>query len=136
MLVAHMKKGLSYESFSAEIGTHRNTLYNWEKDHPEFLDAKKRGMDLCQAFFEKIGNAAMVGENVTNPTTGKTINFKHFNGPMWMFSMKARFGWRDRVSIEHEGNPDKPLEIKNRSDEEILKRVTELAAKLKPTDTQ
>jgi len=131
MLVEHMKEGYSFESFGAKIDSHRDTLYEWAKVHPKFSDAKKRGMEACQYRFEKIGNTAMLGQDITDPKTGKKVSFKNFNFPAWMFSMKARFGWRDRVSIEHEGNPDKPIEIKNRSDEEILNRITELGDKLK-----
>ena len=136
MVIAHMKQGLSFESFAGTIGVHKDTLFEWCKVHPEFSDSKKMGLELCRAYFERIGNAAMLGQPIKDEKTGKTIDFKNFNTTIWVFSMKNRFGWRDRTTVEHEGNPEKPIEIRGRTDEEILNRVTELAAKLKSIESK
>lgn len=55
MLIEHMAKGHSYESFSASVRRiypndkerhfSRETVYNWEKDNEEFLYAKKCAFD-------------------------------------------------------------------------------------------
>ena len=56
MLIKHMAQGFSYESFSAECGTFRQTLYDWEKRYPAFFDAKKTGNELRLKLFEELGN--------------------------------------------------------------------------------
>jgi len=86
-LVEHMKQGYSFESFSATIGTHRDTLYEWVKVQPAFSDAKKRAREGGQFMWEKMGIA---GAN------GKLPNF---NTGAWIFNMKNRFRWTDRVEL-------------------------------------
>lgn len=86
-LVDHMSQGFSYESFSAVIGTCRSTLYNWEKSHPEFLDAKKRAFDACQLRWESM-------------CIDTIFESKGLNTPAWIFNMKNRFGWKDKQDGE------------------------------------
>lgn len=96
-LADHMREGLSFESFAAEIGVHRGTLYEWVKAHPEFSDAKKRGEAASLLYWEKIGIQGMLGE------------IDKFNVTAWIYSMKCRFpGWRqDKSSPEKTaGNSD------------------------------
>jgi len=89
MLIDHMASGLSYETFAAIIRTHRSTLYNWEKQYPQFLDAKKLGKEAAQVFWEKIGLAQAVGDK----TYGKG------NCASWIFNMKNRFNWTDKQEL-------------------------------------
>lgn len=89
MLIAHMKSGLSFESFSAEIGVHRETLYEWVHAQPAFSDAKKVAYDLNLGFWEKQGVQGLWGD--------KTLTF---NSAVWIFNMKNRHKWRDRQEIE------------------------------------
>lgn len=88
-LIEHMKEGYSYESFAAIVETHKQTLYNWEKKYPEFLDAKKQAFDHCRLFWEKHGVQGMWGG-------------KEFSAPVWIFNMKNRFHqeWKDKHEIE------------------------------------
>lgn len=79
-----MKKGFSYETFAALLSVSRETLYEWERVHPEFSDTKSQAMELSQYFWESEGLKGM-----NNP--------REFNGTLWMFNMKARFGWRDGI---------------------------------------
>jgi hypothetical protein len=83
-----MEQGLSYESFSATIGTHRDTLYAWEKVHPEFSDAKKIGRELSLLWYERIGNQATQGE------------VPNFNATAWVFSLKNKHQYRDKTPEE------------------------------------
>ncbi len=41
-LILHCKKGLSYEAFAGVVDVCVDTLYEWEKVHPKFSEAKKR----------------------------------------------------------------------------------------------
>lgn len=94
MLIDHMATGLSYESFSAVIDTHRSTLYNWEKQFPQFFDAKKKAVEQCQSTWEKIGMAMTLGDK----KKGKGAV------PVWIFNMKNRFNWADKVEATHGGH--------------------------------
>ena len=87
-LIEHMRQGFSFESFGAIIGSHRDTLYEWAKVHEPFSDAKKRAVGEGLLFYEKVGLAGMTGK------------LKGFNPAAWIFSMKNRFQWQDRVEIE------------------------------------
>lgn len=88
MLVDHMNGGLSFESFAGLIGTSRSIIYDWIKAHPEFLDAKRIGEDRCRIFWEKIGLAGTLGK------------IPGFNATTFIFNMKNRFRWRDRLEDE------------------------------------
>ncbi len=116
-LIAHMAKGLPYETFSAEIEVGRDSLYEWEKKHPEFADAKKRAREKQYLALAQTGMAGMVGQitTVTSRTT-KTITRKvdgrevteqtvhetyapSFNAAAWIFYMKNCQGWRDIIEF-------------------------------------
>lgn len=83
MLINHMKEGLSFESFAADVNSCKDTIYKWTKKYPEFAYAKKKGHSLCLKFWEKLGRAG---------TAGKIPNF---NATSWIFNMKNRFFWRN-----------------------------------------
>jgi len=90
MLIKHMgEEGLSYETFAAVIEVNKDTLYEWEAVHPEFSEAKKLAFEKNRAFWEKIGTAGMVGK------------IPGFNATVWIFNMKNRHGWRDRIETEN-----------------------------------
>jgi transcriptional regulator with XRE-family HTH domain len=101
-LQAHMAGGLSYESFAGKIGVGINTLYEWEKKHTAFREAKSRGKAASLQFWEQIGLAAVLGIDLPSKG-GQTINGRKINAAMWIFTMKCRFrdqGWRDDKVIE------------------------------------
>ncbi len=83
-LISHMSGGLSFESFSALIGVHRDTLYEWAKAHPDFHEAKKIGLDASLLYYEKIFKLGIMGK------------IKNFNATSLIFLMKNRFKWTDR----------------------------------------
>lgn len=101
-LVDHMAEGFSFETFAATIDCNRDTLYEWCKVHKEFSDAKKDGMDKSQIYFEKLGKAAMLGK------------IEGFSASVWIFSMKNRFRWQDKVEISG-GDETKPLVLAYKS---------------------
>lgn len=105
-LIDHMAMGKSFETFCAclfresngEIRVSRATLYNWCEQHPEFLDAKKLGIELSYEFWEELGITAV------NTPPGQ------FNTGVWVFNMKNRFCWRDKVELS--GDDEKPVALK------------------------
>jgi len=88
MLIDHMATGMSFESFAAEIETHRGTLYNWKKQYPEFLNAHKIGIDKMTKFFEKIGLMGMAGK------------IPGFNPTVYVWTTKNKLRWTDRVETD------------------------------------
>jgi hypothetical protein len=99
MLINHMSKGKSYETFGITIGVSKQTLYDWEKVNPDFLDAKKLAFDACLSFWEDMGI-----EGCWNKPGEKTLNTG-----VWVFNMKNRFKWTDRVEVQGSGDDEKPL---------------------------
>lgn len=91
-LIDHMSKGLSYETYSATIGTCRETLYAWEKAYPDFLNAKKKAFEECNIFWERMGMHGVMGK------------IEGFNATMWIFNMKNRFKWTDRIESNVSAN--------------------------------
>lgn len=87
-LIDHMAKGYSFESFAGLIGVQRATIYNWVEKHPQFLDAKNTAFEKSRLFWERIGVAG---------TTGKLPGW---NPTGWIFNMKNRFNWRDKIETE------------------------------------
>ena len=94
-LIKHMQDGFSYESFAASIGTHRSTLYNWEKQYPEFLDTKKIAMEMCQFWWEKAGKDGLYSVFGEDEKGRRAEIEKCISPSLWIFNMKARFRWKD-----------------------------------------
>src|SRR5580698_3876937 len=92
-LIIHMKDGYSYESFAASIGTCRQTLYNWEKNYPEFLDTKKIAMEMCQYWWEKAGKEGLYSVFAEDEKGRRGEIEKCISPSLWIFNMKARFRW-------------------------------------------
>lgn len=100
MLIKHMGvDGLSYESFAGVIEVDRDTLYHWETKYPKFSDAKKLAVSKNKVFWEKIGMAGMAGQ------------IPGFNATLWIFNMKNRHGWRDRIETDNKHQIDGKLNI-------------------------
>ena len=76
-------------SFAAKCNVSVATLYNWEGQHPEFLEAKKRGEAQSFVHWEDLGLEMAEGKVDGNPT-------------IWIFNMKNRFGWKDKQEIEQQ----------------------------------
>lgn len=81
------KLGKSKTWMAAEIGISKQTFYDWEKAHPEFLDATTRAMAACQQWWEDAGQAGMIANC--------------FNSTVWAKNMAARFrdDWTERQEI-------------------------------------
>lgn len=87
MLIKHMSKGFSYESFAGVVDVDRDTLYAWEKVQPQFSDSKKKAFAKCMLFWE---NKGILGQDFG----------KDFNAAVWCFNMKNRFGWKDKFEAD------------------------------------
>lgn len=93
MLKAHMAKGYSFESFGADVGVSRDTLFMWAQRWADFADAKRIGQELSRKCLEGVGLGLAVGE-IKGSTTA------------WVFMMKNMHGWQDNIAIESHGTID------------------------------
>jgi len=101
MLIDHMGKGLSYESFAGLLSICRDTLYEWESKHEVFSYSKKVGKEKSLLFWEQQGIDGLYATSIIETSTDgtKTATAVKMNTSAWIFIMKNRCGWRD--NIEH-----------------------------------
>lgn len=138
MLIAHMGEGLSYETFAAKIGTCRATLYNWEKQFPEWLDTKKKAMEVNQLWWEMAGVNGLY-TIVEHGEGGQTVIEKKINPSMWIFNMKARFRWKDTDPKNDELPPGQEKDVLSMEDKKKLlsqakKEIEKLEEEIKQTN--
>ena len=108
LLITHMRDGLSFESFGGVLLVSKRTLYDWEKAHPEFLDAKRVGESVSRLYWEKVGADGLHNQTIKGDD-GLTVT-KSINATIWIFNMKNRFQWRDKSPDEiREENGERPL---------------------------
>ena len=93
-LVDHMAKGYAYEAFAHKIGVITDTLHDWEKRYPEWMEAKKRAFAANFYFWEH--------KLITSIEHGTP-----FNMAAYIFSMKTRF------KIGLETNHKTVVQVKN-----------------------
>lgn len=84
-LIDHMAEGFTFESFAGLINVNADTLYEWCKVHPEFMQAKREGRTKQLYANEKtlrdIARGKIRGANVTAQ----------------IFIMKNCHRWTDRL---------------------------------------
>jgi hypothetical protein len=104
MLIDHMAKGYSFESFGSVTDTCKDTLYEWVKVHPEFSDSKKRATEKSRYWWESQGIDNILNKKeMTKDSEGNTVLVEtSLNAAAWIFNMKNRFKeeWRDKQEIE------------------------------------
>lgn len=91
-----MATGLSLAAAAAELGIHRQRVYEWVEKHPEFADTIKLAMSKRQAFLER----RLLKDDLAGPQITSTI-----------FALKnaAASDWREKVDHEHTGKDGKDL---------------------------
>lgn len=151
-LKKHMAKGYSFETFAAEIGTHRDTLYAWCKTLKDFSDARNEAFDLNLRFWEQLGLQGATGQlrriSKEEPviengvpvldSDGKVLMRREyepatFGQAVWIFNMKNRHRWRDRV--ENVGDPggDKGKPYATASEAELDRKIQEHVDDMQPS---
>lgn len=127
LIIQHMRQGFSIESFPAVIYERtgvmvsKQSIYEWEEVHQEFSDAINTGRALSQKYYEEIARSGMSGnlrrvsketpllhegkavlDEHGKPLTKKEYDAATFNASSWIFTMKNRFHWTDK--LEHSGS--------------------------------
>lgn len=83
MLIEHMDLGNPFSTFAAKINVNVDTLYEWQKKHKKFSEARKIGQSKLEHFLYRLGLAIASGKVKGNPAT-------------WIFMMKNICNWTDR----------------------------------------
>lgn len=92
-----MKKGYSKEAVAGHLGICKDTLYRWDAKHKDFSDALKVGLEFSRMFWEKIAL-----DHLTHTKASKQLN-----SVVWLFNMKNRFGWADKIETKTEDTTEK-----------------------------
>lgn len=79
--------GKSKAWMAAELGVSKQTVYDWEAAHPNFLEATTRAITFSQQWWEDAGQRGMEADK--------------FNSAVWTKNMAARFRdeWTDRQEL-------------------------------------
>lgn len=106
MLIDHMSEGLSFLSFAGVVSVSYDTLYEWEKVHPEFSDAKGIARAKQLIWDERLLNKGSQGSQ------------RGYNAAAHKWKMANAHKWTDRV--EHtersvKGMTDEELEAEARA---------------------
>lgn len=102
LVIDHLANGYSIESFAGSIGVDRSTPYAWAGLHESFKEAVEVGLAKSQKYWESVGKLGMIGK------------VPGFNATVWIFSMKNKFGWRDRHEIKSLRPEDEFAEVSHR----------------------
>lgn len=154
ILMDHMEKGGTFESFAAKIRHSKQTLYNWLKVYPDFVDAKNIGEGLSLQFYLNLGNMIATGQlrrlksekpliidgKVQYDANGNVLmerEWEYTSGGQstWIFMMKNIHKWHDRIDMKHGGMPvdEAPpitIDVSGWTKEQLERRMTELMLKM------
>lgn len=94
-ILASMASGLSLAAAAAELGIHRQRVYEWEARHPDFADTIRLGRAKRQLYLERRLLSADQGPVVTST----------------IFALKNAAGedWREKQEHEISGKDGGPL---------------------------
>lgn len=106
------REGCSDVEIRAEFGISDDLWYRWLEEDAEFSRTAKQAKALCHAKWEQMGRKMAFGQIEGNPTT-------------WIFNMKNRFNWRDKVDTEGTMR----VELKDVPDEDLDRRIAELQSR-------
>ena len=102
-LVDAMAGGLTAEAAAARIGISARSLFYWQQQHPEFLQAIQEGRQRSQLWWEERALAMASGE--AGNTQIVMLGLRNRS--------RAATGWNnDTVKLEHTGPEGGPVEVK------------------------
>ena len=113
MLIEHMRGGLSYLSFAGKVEVAFKTLFEWEKDYPEFKEAKEVGMALSILWDESLLNKG---------TEGKV---RGYNAAAHKWKMTNRYKWSDRSEVEYKTTEKMDLDELKKEAARLLQDLNE-----------
>lgn len=102
-------EGCSDVEIRADLKISDDLWYRWIAEDEEFARTAKAAKAACHAKWEEFGRKMAFGQAEGNPTT-------------WIFNMKNRFSWKDKVETEHSGS----IALTDMTDEELERRIAAL----------
>ncbi len=99
MIIIHCHNGGTFEEFASAIGVCVDTIQEWGDRHHEFSVAKARAKQEALNFMVKLGRKSLLGQRIGPEGKSRAINW-----PLWIFFMKARFGWREENAESDDGD--------------------------------
>lgn len=149
-LITHCKKGGSFESFGSVVSCGRATLYLWLNAHPEFMDARREGLEHCTHYYEQLGLALTTGQlrrvkseepiivdgkPVLDPNNGEVLMKREYeptqgNSASLVWLTKNIIGWKDKREIKFLNEDDGPPSLVNLSDEQLEAKIQELISEV------
>jgi hypothetical protein len=107
-LYKEMAAGKSDTQVMAKWGISRSTFYRWEKEHPEFKEAKEKGKVAFDAIHESLGIQGML----------KTSDIDY---QFWRDLGKFRHGWTEKTPTSGNTiNIDTMNVLNNQTNDELL----------------
>ena len=91
------EQGKSLVQLARKLEVCKATIYNWSKEHPEFLDALTRAQEWAEAHWEERFTEFMVDRNA--------------NAPLIKLYMANRFRWSERSAEPESDSGVSPLTI-------------------------
>jgi len=94
------KLGKSVTQIASALDHHKDTLYEWEKVHPDFSDAMTRARQESQTWFEDIGQTGLTADK--------------FQASLWAKQVSCRFpnDYREKQDLNLGGQNGNPVESK------------------------
>ena len=97
-----MAKGLSSEAAAVEIGISARSLYNWQREHPEFMQAVQDGRQRALLWWET--RALEMAQGAPGNAQLVMLVLKNRS--------RAASGWHhDTQKVEHSGPEGGPVEV-------------------------
>ena len=98
-----MAEGRSLDGCASLLGVHPDTLYEWQKRHPEFADAVRAGRAAATTYWEERLIAVANGA----PGNAQAIQWALRN------RSRAASGWHHDVQkVEHSGPDSGPVQVR------------------------
>lgn len=98
LVIEHMSKGYSFESFAGLLKASTATIYRWRDSQEDFRNAVERAFAACRLFWEGQGVEGLWSSSERSPDG--TSRSKAMNAAVWKFNMQNRFKWHDNVKVE------------------------------------
>lgn len=93
-------------SCCAAFGISAETLAAWGRTHTEFSEALKTGLALREAWWARLGLAAMSGQAKIN---GEEVKI---NPTLFIWLSKNIVGWRDKIDVKEQDDDEYEFKTK------------------------
>jgi len=116
-IVQWMARGFSIISFAGKIGVDERSIYYWVAKYPDFFQSIKIGKAKSILFWERVGMLGMMGK------------IQGFSASTWVFQMKNRWGWSEKLSVDLLDELNSDTENDNQPKESPIETMQRLVAK-------